>query len=323
LAVGLDGRKRRLIKPPRSVSKAASALARSRHAVLDWWDTLDDSYHLFAFALLFSVVLHAFVLSLRFQMPENTRRNTLAPLEVVIVNSKTRSRPEKADVLAQASIDGGGDTDQRRRARTPLPNHAQTKAGTDVRDAQRRVRELEAQQRELLAQTRPAPIQAPAQTTPAPAEPTKREPTGAELRDSAMAMIRTLEAQVSKQIDEYNRRPKKTFVGARAQEFRFAQYVEDWRLKVERNGNLNYPESARGRVYGSLRLSVSINADGSLAALELERSSGHPVLDRAAERIVQMSAPFARFPNDIRRDTDILVITRTWHFAPGDRVFSD
>jgi protein TonB len=136
-------------------------------------------------------------------------------------------------------------------------------------------------------------------------------------------MVRTMEAQVSRQVDEYNRRPKKTFVGVRASEFRFAQYVEDWRLKIERTGNLNYPEAARGRLYGSLRLSVSINADGSLAGLELERSSGIPVLDQAAQRIVQMSAPFARFPGDIRRDTDVLVITRTWHFAPGDRVFAD
>ena len=156
----------------------------------------------------------------------------------------------------------------------------------------------------------------------APAEP-QRDTSGAELRDSAMAMVRSMEAQVSRQIDEYNRRPKKTFIGAQAAEFRFAQYVEDWRQKIERIGNLNYPESARGRTYGSLRLSVSINADGTLGSVELERSSGYPVLDRAAQRIVQMSAPFARFPPDIRRDTDILVITRTWHFAPGDRVFSD
>jgi protein TonB len=313
-----------LTKLPRSVSKALPGLAAvPRDAFLVWWRELDESYQLFTFALVFSLVFHAFVLSIRFQMPDGKRNNSMAPLEVVIVNSKTRSRPEKAEVLAQANIDGGGDTDQKRRARTPLPNHVQSRPGNDVREAQRRVQELEAQQRELLSQVKAAAVQAPVVTSPAQAEPTRREPTGAELRDSAMAMIKTLEAQVSRQLDEYNKRPKKTFIGARAQEFRFAQYVEDWRLKVERNGNLNYPESARGRLYGSLRLSVSINADGSLAALELERSSGHAVLDRAAERIVQMSAPFARFPNDIRRDTDILVITRTWHFAPGDRVFSD
>jgi protein TonB len=306
---------------PRSVS-AVPALAAARRSLRALWADLDDSSRLFTFALALSVAFHALVLSIRFQMPES-RRSSLAPLEVVIVNSRTRSAPDKPEVLAQANIDGGGDTDQHRRARSPLPNHARTRPGNDVRDAQRRIQELESQQRQLLAQAKAAPVQVPAQSRPTPAEPSKNEPTGEELRDSAMAMVRTLEAQVSRQIDEYNRRPKKTFIGARAAEFRFAQYVEDWRQKIERNGNLNYPEGARGRVYGTLRLSVSINSDGSLAALEFERSSGYPVLDRAAERIVQMSAPFARFPNDIRRDTDILVITRTWHFAPGDRVFSD
>ena len=94
-------------------------------------------------------------------------------------------------------------------------------------------------------------------------------------------------------------------------------------MKIERIGNLNYPDAARGRVYGTLRLSVSINADGSLNRLDVERSSGHAVLDQAAEKIVKMGEPYAKFPDNIRRDTDILVITRTWHFAQGDRVFSD
>ena len=285
------------------------------------WAQLDARSRLLAAALALSVVIHAIVLSIRFQMPE-ARRDTLAPLEVVIVNSKTRTRPEQAQVLAQVNLNGGGETEEPHRARAPLPNQAHNRAGEALQDARRRVQDLEERQRQLLTQAQAA-ASAPASTAAvAPAQP-QRDTSGAELRDSAMAMVRSMEAQVSRQIDQYNRRPKKTFIGARASEFRFAQYVEDWRQKIERVGNLNYPESARGRTYGSLRLSVSINADGSLGAMELERSSGYPVLDRAAERIVQMAAPFARFPPDIRRDTDILVITRTWHFAPGDRVFSD
>lgn len=287
------------------------------------WAWLDPQSRLLAFALVISIVFHALVLSIRFQLPEGRRANPLAPLEVVIVNTKTKSRPAKPDVLAQANLDRGGNTDEQRRARSPLPMLPETQAGNDVKDAQRRVQELEAQQQQLLAQAHaPAQSVAPSPPEPAPLEP-QRAPSGAELRSSALAMVRTLEAQVARQIDEYNKRPKKVFIGARAAEFRFAQYVEDWRQKIERIGNLNYPESARGRIYGSLRLSVSINTDGSLASLDLERSSGHQILDRAAERIVKMAAPFAKFPSDISRDTDILVITRTWHFAPGDRVFSD
>lgn len=246
----------------------------------------------------------------------------MAPLEVVIVNSKSRSRPTRAQVLAQANLDGGGNTDEQRRARSPLPTLTDNRPGDDVRDARRRVQELEAQQRQLLTQVAPQPTPAPSVTARSPVEP-QQEARGVDLRDSSLALVRSLEAQVARQIEEYNQRPKKTFIGARATEFRFAQYVEDWRLKIERIGTLNYPEGARGRIYGSLRLSVAINADGSLNRLDVERSSGQPVLDQAAEKIVKMSAPYARFPDSIRRDTDILVITRTWNFAQGDRVFAD
>lgn len=277
-----------------------------------------------AFAVLVSVVLHAILLSLGFRLPDIRRMQPAPALEVVIVNSKSKSRPAKAEVLAQANLDRGGDTDLARRARTPAPALTREQAGDSVIEAQRRVQQLEAQQRELLAQTLartpPAPV-TPAK--PAEVQPEPAQPSGRELASRALAMVKNMEAQVSRQIDEYAKRPKKTFVGVRAQEFRFARYVEDWRIKVERFGNLNYPEAARGKIYGSLRLSVSINADGTLAAVEIDRSSGEPILDSAAERIVRMAAPYAAFPADIRKDTDVLVITRTWHFAQGDRVLSD
>ena len=275
------------------------------------------------YAVLASVLIHALALSIQFRFPERNRFQPLAPMEVVIVNSRTKSRPAKPQMLAQANLDGGGDTDAPRSPRTPMPAMARDQPGDAVMAAQRRVQELEAQQRQLLSQLeRKAP---PLPAAPSRAEPEPQPPQvrGTELANRALAMAKTLEAQVSRQVDEYAQRPKKTFIGARAVEYRFAQYVDDWRQKIERVGNLNYPDAARGRVYGSLRLSVAINADGSLASVELERSSGHEVLDRAAERIVRMSAPYARFPDNIRRDTDILVITRTWHFAQGDRLFGD
>ncbi|OFZ96894.1 MAG: energy transducer TonB [Betaproteobacteria bacterium RIFCSPLOWO2_02_FULL_62_17] len=286
------------------------------------WLGLDRQSRILAFAIAVSVLLHGVVLSIHFQLPDGKRLAAMAPMEVVIVNSKSRSRPTQAQVLAQANLDGGGNTDERRRARSPLPTLSDNRPGDDVRDAQRRVQELEAQQRQLLTQVAPQAAAAPSVAARTPVEP-QREARGADLRDTSLALVRSLEAQVSRQIDEYNQRPKKTFIGARATEFRFAQYVEDWRLKIERIGTLNYPDGARGRIYGSLRLSVAINADGTLNRLDVERSSGQPILDQAAEKIVKMSAPYARFPDNIRRDTDILVITRTWNFAQGDRVFAD
>jgi protein TonB len=142
---------------------------------------------------------------------------------------------------------------------------------------------------------------------------------GLDLLDSAAAIAR-MEAVISRKLDEYAKRPRKKFIGARAQEYRFAQYLEDWRQKIERVGTLNYPDAARGRVYGSLLLFVAIKSDGSILKAEIQRSSGEKVLDDAALRIVNMSAPFAPFPDDIRRDFEIIEFGRTWTFTNTDKV---
>lgn len=276
-----------------------------------------------AIALAASLGLHAVLLSVHFSFAERTRTHDVPPsLEVVLVNSKSARKPVKADVLAQANLDGGGNTDEERRAKTPLPASRRSEHGEDARRAQQRVQALEARQRELLTQARAAAAVPHVDPQPAPQAPPTPHVSGEDLRDSTLMLAR-MEAQISRQIDEYNKRPRRHFVGARARETRFAQYVESWRQKIERIGNLNYPDSARGRIYGSLRMTVSIRADGSVEAMEIDRPSGHRVLDAAAEKIVRMASPFAAFPPEIRRDTDILVITRTWTFAPGDRLYNE
>jgi protein TonB len=142
------------------------------------------------------------------------------------------------------------------------------------------------------------------------------------MASSAMAIAR-LEGQIARQMEEYNQRPRKKFIGARVEEYRFAQYVEDWRQKIERIGNLNYPDAAKGRLYGSLTLSVVIKANGDLKQVDVIRSSGQVLLDDAARRIVRMAAPYAAFPEAIRRDIDEIDITRTWTFTNADRLRAD
>ena len=286
---------------------------------------MDPSSRSLTLALGASILLHAVALSIHFKLPDVIRdKYGSLPLDVVLVNSKTKASPANPDVLAQANLDGGGNTDENRRAKTPLPVLKEAELGADAKRAAQRVQELEAQQLKIMTQLQSA--QNAASTEQAKATPETETPraltSGQDLATSALAIAR-LEAQISRQREEYNKRPKKEFVGSRAREFRFAQYVEDWRQKVERFGNLNYPDSARGRVYGSLILSVSIRADGNLDAVEVQRSSGHQILDRAAERIVKMASPYASFPANISRDTDVLVITRTWTFAPGDKLFGE
>ena len=276
------------------------------------------------FAILASVLVHAAVLSLRFAFPDASRlRSSPQTLDVILVNSKSATRPAEAQALAQANLDGGGNTDENRRAKTPLPATHEVERGDDVKRARQKVKELEAKQRQLLTQAQtPAPAAATETAKPEPAPEPAKPLSGADLVNSALALAR-LEAQIARQVEEYNKRPRKQFVGARAVESRFAQYVEDWRLKIERIGNLNYPEGARGRIYGSLRLTISIKPDGSVDDVQIDRPADYKILNDAALKIIRLAAPFAPFPADIRKDTDLLVITRTWTFAPGDKLFDN
>jgi len=269
-------------------------------------------------AIAISLALHALLLTLHFKFPDAASAMREKAMDIVLVNSKSAKKPREAQALAQANLDGGGNTDENRRARTPLPPTLQQTTGADMEQMQRRVRDLEARQQTLLTQAKSLRSAAPAENAseqPAPV-PTL---SGSDLAESARAMAR-LEGEISKSVDEYNKRPRKKYLGARAEEYRFAQYIEDWRQKIERVGTLNYPEAARGKLYGSLILTVSINADGQVSRIDINKSSGHKVLDDSARRIVQMASPYAAFPPDIRRDTDVLEITRTWHFTQGDQL---
>ena len=263
-----------------------------------------------------SLFLHAAVLSLHFKFPDASRAFQDKALDIILVNSKSARKPSKAQALAQANLDGGGNTDQDRRATTPLPPSARQQSGAELEQAQRRVQELEAQQQRLTTEAR-----SKATFTPQPAKEAQPEPTpglsGRDLAQSALAMAR-LEAEIAKNVDEYNKRPRVKNLGTRAEEYRYAQYLEDWRIKVERIGTLNYPEAARGKLYGTLVLSVRIRRDGSVERVEINRSSGHKILDDAARRIVAMAGPYGAFPPEIERDFDILEITRSWNFTSSD-----
>jgi protein TonB len=277
---------------------------------------------LFAYALGLSLAIHAVVLAIRFQPDLKAMLDRAPPLEVALVNAKTKAKPTKADILAQANLDGGGNTDADRRAKTPLPVLPKDSRDNAIAAAAQKVDSLERQAKELLTQLKSVPVPTPA---PAPVETSAKSelPAAHELMQRTLEAMR-LEAQIAKEMDAYQKRPKRKFVGARAEEYRFARYVEDWRLKVERVGNLNYPEAARQlHLYGNLLLSVSIRADGSIETVRVARSSGQKILDAAAVKIVEMAAPYAPLPPDIRRDTDILEITRTWTFAKGDELRGD
>ena len=277
----------------------------------------------FQITLVASILLHLVVLAfVTFAVPDKSSLQNNQTMEVVLVNAKSKTKPTRADVQAQHHLDGGGNTDADRRAKSPLPVLRDDPHSSDVALAKKRVAQLEQEARRLMTQakSKAAIASAPPQTSPQ-AQPTPDTPSLSEADVQRSLNIQRLEAAIAKDMDIYQKRPRKTFVGARAQEYRFARYVEDWRVKIERLGELNFPQAARDqKIYGSLLLSVSIKADGTLDKVELRRSSGHKVLDEAAINIVKLAAPYAPFPPDIARDTDIIDISRTWRFTTSDRV---
>ena len=130
-----------------------------------------------------------------------------------------------------------------------------------------------------------------------------------------MEMV-SLGEQINASRRAYARRPKQVFVSARTQEFKYANYMIEWVKKVERVGNLNYPDAARREgISGKLLLDVELNPDGTVRNINVLRSSGQPMLDEAAVRIVNLAGPFLPFPPEIRKEADVLHITRTWEFS--------
>jgi len=279
-------------------------------------------YKNLALAVLVSLGFHAGVFfGVGFSIPQANRvlGTPLQPLDVVLVNSKSRTRPINAERMAQHNLDGGGNTTDDHHVKTPLPTLGESEQFSPEQSAHR-IKQLEQEAKRLLTQLKSNYSVAKETNVK---QPVSNETSGEDLVQSSLEMAK-LEAVISKQSDAYENLPKRKFIGARTQEYRYAQYVEDWRSKVERIGNLNYPQQARNqKIYGKLTLTVAIRADGSVESVEINRSSGQRILDAAAMRIVKLAAPYAAFPPDIRKETDVLSITRTWQFTSNDHLESE
>ncbi len=280
--------------------------------------------HLLPIAIALSLAVHCVVLVVKFIPPDaRLLENVTPPLEVVLVNSKSIRKPNRADAMAQANLDGGGNTEANRRAKSNLPVVPDETDTDEVTLATQRVANLEAEMKRLLTQSKSLTPVDSRQDSPAPLEERSDAATKAE-SVQARTKIARLEAQIAREWDQYQKLPKRKFIGARTEGVVYAQYVDDWRQKIERIGTHNFPEEARRRgLYATLLITVSIRSDGSVEKVDIDRSSGSPVLDRAARRIVELSSPFAPFPPAIRRQYDILSITRNWAFTRSDELVTE
>jgi protein TonB len=287
----------------------------SQDALVSFSDFLLEKFGLVAtmqVAVLASIAFHTVaIVGLGFKLPSIMRED--APhnmMDVVLVNSRSPTKPVKADALAQANLDGGGNTDQKLRASTPFPLTEAQRLTLEAKAMQERQKQLEEESRQIMLQLQ----------SKATVNPVQQQQDARDLVERNLEMER-LEAQIRRQQQAYQERPRKKFIGARAEEYRFASYIDRWRVKIERIGTLNYPAEARAKgIHASLQLTVGIKRDGEIESVEINRRSGYKFLDDAARRIVRMAAPFEPFPREIRVDTDILYITRTYTFTRADEV---
>ncbi len=271
--------------------------------------------------LLVAVILHAiFILGVSFK-PDllKAKDSKHPPIEITLVHQRSEEAPEEAEMLAQANLEGGGNTDEQVRpstpASTPIPPDRPGQS-TEISLAAGPPPQPQAPRDEPLTRDEAARKMRREQADPAEKQPL----TAAELIKLSMEMA-NLSAEIDRDMQAYAKRAKHRYISSQAREYRDAAYLDAWRTKIERIGNLNYPEEAkRKNISGSLILDVAINANGTINAITVLRSSGKKVLDDAAIRIVRLAAPFAPFPDALRKDTDVLHITRTWQFLNNNRL---
>ncbi len=274
------------------------------------------------FAVFLALILHGILLAIHFDFTPPSPASM--GLEITLATFKSDKAPEKADFLAQQNQEGSGTEAD---ALAPSTREIAPFANNQVKPVQP-VEQVAAQpvvQREKRVVTT---VGKSRQRTEAVitenTEITEDRPESQVSLWQRSLEIASLEAQLREQQQTHAKRPRKRqLTAASAKEARDAYYLDGWRQKVETVGNLNYPAEARRRqIYGRLRMMVAVKADGSLHDVRIMQSSGQKVLDDAALRIVQLAAPFQPFPPDLRKDTDILEIVRTWQFERGNYVSS-
>ena len=271
---------------------------------------------MFGATMLFSLLLHGvLILGITFSYVKS--RPSLPTLDVTLVDVANREAPDKADFLAQANNSGGGENDKASRPSQPfsgpLPTPTPGVAPQPVDAATPRPQE--ATPEKLLTTTGNSRYKVNTDTAQREQTPDQPESAAEARRRLEMAQ---LAAERRNSIDNYAKRPRKKFISSNTKEYAYAAYMRGWVDRVERIGNLNYPNEARRRgLHGDVLMTVTLNRDGSVKGIEVVQSSGQPLLDAAAQRIVRLAAPFPPIPADKER-IDELNITRTWQFMPND-----
>ena len=289
----------------------------------------------------FAVLAHLIVILGVTFVSEDRPERRITTLDVVLVPQRSKTPPDQADYLAQANQEGSGDSVEKVRPGAPPPAALIAGEATTAAAAPSAAAPAMPADESRPGESAVSPDPAPApvsivKKSPAPepdqggtpsagpaAVPSPARDTDTAPPVSRSVAIAALSAEIERKLRAYAERPRRKWISARTREHMYAAYMAAWRRRVEQVGNLNYPsEAARLGLSGSLLLEVALNPDGTVADIELRRSSGRRILDDAAMRIVNLAAPFAEFPPSIADEVDVLHIQRTWIFHSGNRFSS-
>ncbi len=277
-------------------------------------DSLGLTQERFGFTMFLSVCVHVMlILGLGFTAAAS--RDNTSTMEVTLAQYRSAEAPEDADFIAQANQEGSGTEDEALAPASPFEAPLNANEIREVSDYLEERPTTPLQAEELLASEGTTP-QPEAADTPAPATTNTSGMTPVQRSDT----LASLQAQLDLRRQEYAKRPRRyTISSASTKESHDALYLDNWRKRIEAVGNLNYPEQASTQgIYGTLRVMVALNPDGSVNDIRILRSSGERVLDEAAVNIVRLAAPFDPFPPELRAKVDVLEIIRTWQFHRGD-----
>lgn len=260
-----------------------------------------------------SLLLHGLLIGARFADPERfDRLFTESPLEVILVNAKGQEAPTKAQALAQASLAGGGDAPEGR-ATSPLPAMHRDSEGESTEETRRQMTALQQEQQQLLAMLRRDLAALP------PPDPSRDSgtPEQRDQEDKRRQLLKTL-AEIEKRIREENARPRKRYISPATKEVVYAQYYDKLRRKIEDRGTRDFPENQGQKLYGTLMMNITVDAEGRLIDSEVVQGSGNKLLDRRALAIVRAAGPYGLFNAEMRKQTDQIVVTSRFRFTRDD-----
>ncbi len=275
--------------------------------------TTDKNILTFTVSALF---LTALILGIVFTYEDASKNDVLPSLDIILSKHKSLDEPDKADYLAQNNQQGGGNSEKKVRPQNIKKGIAVDDQGLAMREQTENTPSKQEQKDTELITNNNAKEKVESEKH----SPELKSKESKNKKHTKKQKLAKMVNNISHKIEAYAKKPKTKYISASTKSYEFANYMHTWVKKIERNSNLNYPDEAKKRGFvGTLIMTVGINAEGTIKDVRILKSSGYQSIDDAAKHLVQISGPFQPIPKT-KSKIDILYITRTWQFLPGNKL---